>query len=446
MGTSVLSMPDVDTSPANVPGEGASRAVLRQVGETLHMEHVAVADVAKAAETPCYVYSSATIRSQYERLERALSGIPHRTHYSVKANSNLAILRLLQQLGAGVDIVSGGELHRSLTSGFAGRDIVFSGVGKTAREMHEALDAGVLLINVESEGELHLLDRVARERGQVAPIALRVNPEVTVDSPHEYIRTGEKGHKFGIPFDDVDHVARIALSLQNVEFKGLDMHIGSQLSTFEPFAAAFDRLAPMVSSIRALGATSLQYLDIGGGLAVTYESEQPTNLTQFAEGLARATRGLDVTVLLEPGRYLVADAGVLLTRVLFRKRSGGKDYIITDAGMNDLIRPSLYDAYHRIEPVEQRARTSHVADVVGPVCESGDDLALDRDLADVAAGALLVVHSAGAYGYVMSSNYNSRSRPAEVMVDGDQFAIVTERERYADLVRLEQTSPQWRRS
>ena len=441
MGAGILSMPDVNAGHAV-----ASDAVLRRSGDTLVMEDVLLSDIAAAADTPCYVYGASTIRRQYERLERALAGIPHRTHYSVKANSNLAILRLLQQLGAGVDIVSGGEMFRALSTGFTGKDIVFSGVGKTARELHEALDAGVLLINVESEGELHLLDRVAAERGQVAPITLRVNPEVTVDSPHEYIRTGEKGHKFGIPFDDVEHVARIALSMPNVELKGLDMHIGSQLSTFDPFAAAFDRLAPMVRSLRAVGAKSLEYLDIGGGLAVTYDNEHPTDLDRFATGLASAVRGLDVKVILEPGRYLVADAGVLLTRVLYRKRSGGKDYIIIDAGMNDLIRPSLYDAYHRIEPVDQRERTSHVADVVGPVCESGDFLALDRDIIDVEAGELLVVHSAGAYGYVMSSNYNSRPRPAEVMVDGDQFAIVTERERYADLTRLEQAPLQWRKA
>jgi diaminopimelate decarboxylase len=429
MVTSVLSAPDVSS--------------LHRHGTALYMDGVALEHIAREAGTPCYAYSAITIRRQYERLEQALANVPHRTHYSVKANSNLAILRLLQEMGAGVDIVSGGELYRVQQAGFTGRDVVFSGVGKTERELHQALDAGVLFINVESEPELHLLEAVAAARDEVAPITLRVNPEVTVDSPHEYIRTGEKGHKFGIPFDDVDHVARVALSLPHLRMVGLDMHLGSQLSTFDPFAAAFDRLSPMVHSIRALGATSLEYLDIGGGLAVTYENEQPTNLEQFAAGLATVARDLGVTLVLEPGRYLVADAGILLTRVLYRKRSGGKDYLITDAGMNDLIRPSLYDSYHQIVPVEA-TEAELIADVVGPVCESGDFLALDRRVADVPEGALLAVQSAGAYGYTMASNYNSRPRPAEVLVDGDRFAIVTERERHEDLVRLELTQPQWR--
>jgi diaminopimelate decarboxylase len=429
MGTSVLTVADATT--------------LRYVDETLHMEDVPLDLVARDVDTPCYVYSANTIRRQFERLERALSGVPHRTHFSVKANSNRAILQLLQGLGAGVDIVSGGELHRARQAGFTGRDIVFSGVGKTAPELHAALDASVLFINVESEAELHLVNEVAGQRGQVAPITFRVNPEVTVDSPHEYIRTGEKGHKFGIPFDDVEHVARLALSMPHVRLVGLDMHLGSQLSTFQPYAAALDRIAPMVRSLRALGADAIEYLDIGGGLAVTYDEERPIDLEQFAEGVARATRDLGVLVILEPGRFLVAESGVLLTRVLYRKRSGGKDYIITDAGMNDLIRPSLYDAYHRIEAVT-RVAGEVVADVVGPVCESGDFMALDRRMADVASGDLLAVHATGAYGYVMASNYNSRPRPAEVLVDRDRFALVTERERIEDLVRREQTVLQWR--
>ncbi len=419
-------------------------APLRYENGTAYMDDVSLEAIALAVGTPSYVYSSSTIRSQYTRLSQALAAVPHHIHYSVKANSNLALLKLLRELGAGVDIVSGGELYRSQLAGYSGKHVVFSGVGKSARELEEALSAGVLFINVESEGELQLLNHVAAKRGEVAPIALRVNPEVTVDSPHEYIRTGEKGHKFGIPFDDVLHVAKMAIELPNVSLVGLDMHIGSQLSTFEPFAAAFDRIAPFVHSIREMGATSLRYLDIGGGLAVTYDNEQPTDLEQFAQGLLKATNGLGVTIVLEPGRYLVADAGVLLTRVLFRKRSGGKNYVIVDAGMNDLIRPALYEAYHHIEPVVRSERASHVADVVGPVCESGDFLALDRDIPDVDVGDLLVVRTAGAYGYSMSSNYNSRPRPAEVLVNGSQFAVVTAREDYADLVRLEQATPQWR--
>jgi diaminopimelate decarboxylase len=296
---------------------------------------------------------------------------------------------------------------------------------------------------VESEGELILLDAVARERGVVAPVALRVNPEVTVDSPHQYIRTGEKGHKFGIPFDEVPEAARLALSLPNVRLVGLDMHIGSQLASFEPYGAALARLVELLGRVRALGAADIRYLDIGGGLGVTYLDEAPTDIEAFARGVIAATAGLGVTLILEPGRFLVAEAGVLLTRVLYRKRSGAKEYVITDAGMNDLVRPSHYDAYHQIDAVvPSGARVT--ADVVGPVCESGDFLALDRETDDARPGELLVVRTAGAYGYVMASNYNSRPRPAEAMVDGERYAVVTERERYEDLVRMERAALAWR--
>jgi diaminopimelate decarboxylase len=389
------------------------------------------------------VYSASVVRRQYRRLAAALAGVPHRIHYSVKANSNLAVLRLLRAEGGGVDIVSGGELYRALEAGFRGGDIVFSGVGKTARELSEALAAGVLFVNVESEGELLLLDTVARERGVVAPVALRVNPEVTVNSPHEYIRTGEKGHKFGIPFDEVRDAASLARSLPNVRLVGLDMHIGSQIATLEPYAAALDRLLSLLASVRADGAEHVAYLDIGGGLGVTYRDEAPTEVERFAAGVIEATRGAGVTLVLEPGRFLVAEAGILLSRVLYRKRSGGKEYVIADAGMNDLVRPSHYNAYHRIEAIEPRGDTV-VADVVGPVCESGDFLALDRATDAVRPGDVVAVHTAGAYGFVMASNYNSRTRAAEVLVDGDRWAVVTERERYEDLVRQERAVLEWR--
>ncbi len=419
-------------------------STLSVVGQSTYMDGVSLEAIAEAAGTPAYVYSAATIRRQYTRLANALAAVPHRIHYSVKACSNLSILRLLKGLGAGVDIVSGGELYRSRVAGYEGSDIVFSGVGKTHREINEALDAGVLFINVESEGELALVNRIAAERGTVAPVALRVNPEVTVDSPHEYIRTGEKGDKFGIPFDDVHHVVRSALSMPAISLVGLDMHIGSQLSTFDPFAAAMSRIGPLIREIRAMGADSLEWLDIGGGLAVTYDEEDPTDLNRFAAGLAEAVAGLGVRVVLEPGRFLAAESGVLLTRVLFRKRSGGRNIVIVDAAMNDLIRPSLYDAFHRIEPVAHAVRGVNTVDIVGPVCESGDFLALDRDLPDVNPGELLTVSTVGAYGYSMASNYNSRPRPAEVLVDDGRFAVISAREDYADLVRLEQAALEWR--
>ena len=413
------------------------------VDGVLHCDAVPAPVIAGAVGTPTYVYSAGMIRRQYRRLDAAFARVPHRIHYSVKANSNLAVLRLLQAEGAGVDIVSGGELYRAREAGFAGADVVFSGVGKLARELHEALAAGVRMVNVESEGELLLLDRVARERGVVAPVALRVNPEVAVDNPHEYIRTGEKGHKFGIPFDDVPRVARETRDLPNLRLVGLDMHIGSQIATWEPYDAALARLVSLLVRVRADGAADVRFLDVGGGLAVTYDDEAPADVQRFAAGVIAATRGLDVTLILEPGRFLVAESGILLTEVLFRKRSGGKEYVITDAGMNDLLRPSHYEAFHRIDAVRPSG-DEVVADVVGPVCESGDFLALDRRTDDAPPGALLAVRTTGAYGFSMASNYNSRPRPAEVLVDGDRFAVVTERERYEDLVRQERASLEWR--
>ncbi|HET7449103.1 MAG TPA: diaminopimelate decarboxylase [Gaiellaceae bacterium] len=409
---------------------------------TLRCDGVPAERIARAAGTPVYVYSATAIREQFRRLDDAFAGVPHRVHYSVKANSNLAVMSLLRELGAGVDIVSGGELHRATLAGFGGADVVFSGVGKTEQELEEALAAGVLFVNAESEGELVLLDLVARRRGVVAPVALRVNPEVAVDNPHEYIRTGERGHKFGIPYDEALPAAQLALSLKNLRLVGLDMHIGSQISRFEPYGAAIQRVLDLHERLRRVGATELHYLDVGGGLSVPYDGETPADVERFAEGVRSLVAGTGLEIVLEPGRYLVANAGVLLTRVLYRKRSGGKEYIITDAGMNDLVRPSHYKAFHRVEAVTPNGRRA-VADVVGPVCESGDFFALDRETDDVEPGDLLAVRSAGAYGYVMASNYNSRPRAAEVLVDGDRFAVVTERESYDDLVRREHATPTW---
>ncbi len=425
-------------------GEGVlTRAGFSRAKGALACEGVSLETVAAAVDTPTYVYSSGSIREQYAWLEHALTPVAHRIHYSVKANSALAVLRLLRELGAGVDIVSGGELHRAMLAGFAGRDVVFSGVGKTEQELREALAHDVLLINVESESELRLLDRVAAAAGVAAPVALRVNPEVDVHTPHHYTRTGARGDKFGIPYDDALAVARAALSLEHVRLLGLDMHIGSQVSRLEPDQAGMLRLLELVDALRSFGAAELAWLDLGGGLAVTYDREAPMDADSFAEAILPSLAASGLTLIVEPGRFLVGNAGVLLTRVLYRKRSGGRDYVIVDAGMNDLIRPSHYNAYHRVEAVRPRGARA-VADVVGPVCESGDFIALEREVDEVREGDLLVIRSAGAYGFVMSSNYNSRPRAAEVLVDGDRFAVITERERYADLVRLEPPTPVWR--
>jgi len=408
-------------------------------------EQVSLETIAGEIGTPCYVYSAARIRAQFDQLRTAVSSVDARLHYSVKANSSIAILALLRELGAGLDIVSGGELFRALKAGYLGKDIVFSGVGKTEREMEEALRAQVLLFNVESEQELHVLDAVAKRLGVKAPVAIRVNPEVLVDTPHPYTRTGEKGMKFGIPFDEALSVAKVAASLPNLRLLGLDMHVGSQISQFAPYEVGLQRLLHLRREIERDTKVKLEYLDIGGGLAVTYDAaERAVDVTQFGKVISALVGGSGLKIILEPGRFLVGNAGVLLTRVLYRKRSGGKEFIITDAGMTDLLRPSHYNAFHRIEAVQPSGKTT-VADVVGPICESGDFLALDRQIDDAQPGDLLAVQSTGAYGFVMASNYNSRPRPAEVLVDGNRFAVITERESYDDLVRNE-VAPSWRTS
>jgi diaminopimelate decarboxylase len=406
-------------------------------------EDVPAEAIALVAGTPAFIYSASEIRDRYRRLTAALKDCPVRVHYSLKANANRAILTLLRELGTGVDVVSGGELARALAAGFRGSDIVQGGVGKTATELREAVQAGVKLINVESRDELVLLDSIARELGAVAPVGLRVNPEVIVPNAHEYIATGERGHKFGIPHADALAVARAAIGLGHVQLVALDMHVGSQLSTLDPYRDGLARLKELALQIRAAGA-DLKYLDIGGGLPVVYQAgDAEPDLAGYGALVGKTVRELGLSLIVEPGRFFAGASGVLLTRVLYRKESGGKQYVIVDAGMNDLLRPSHYDAYHRIEAVKPSG-VRVTADVVGPVCETGDFLALDRDVDDVQPGDLVVVHGAGAYGYVMSSNYNARPRAAEVMVDGHRFAVVTRRETYDDLMRLELEDPNWR--
>ena len=424
-------------------GQGVLTSGFARIEGGLACEGVPLERIARELGTPTYVYSSAMVRDRFVRLDEALADVPHRVHYTLKANSNAGLLRLLRELGAGVDVVSGGELFRALRLGFTGDDIVFGGVGKTDRELREAVQAGVKLVNAESEAEVRALDRIAREEGTTARVGLRVNPEVTVDSSHRYIKTGERGAKFGIPFDEVLDVARVAASLPNVALHGLDMHIGSQLFRIDPYVDGVERLTGLLDAIRAEGIDTLRYLDIGGGLGVSYSDEVSPDLGRFAKALVTRVVPTGLTLLMEPGRFIVGNAGVLLTRVLYRKHSGGRDFLITDAGMTELIRPSHYDAYHHIESVRPNGQ-SMTADVVGPICESGDFLALGREMDDAAAGDLLAVHDVGAYGYVMASNYNTRPRGAEVLVDGERYAVVTQRERYEDLVHLEVVDPDWR--
>jgi len=408
----------------------------------LYAEGVDTDRLAHEVGTPAYVYSAGVVRDRYTRLTAALAGAPHRVHYSLKANACRGILEVLRQAGSGVDVVSGGELFKALRAGFRGEDILFGGVGKQAHELREAIHAGVKLINVESEAELRMVSAIAEELGRPATVGLRINPEVDVKNAHAYIATGEKGHKFGIPIGDAEAVGRLALTLPHLTLAALDMHVGSQLHSFEAYRAGTERLVELSLRLRKAGAP-IRYLDAGGGLPVPYDDESEPDLRAYGAIVTAAANTLGAELLVEPGRFFVAAAGVLLTRVLYRKASGAKQYLICDAGMTELLRPSHYDAFHRIEPVQPRAGRI-VADVVGPVCETGDFLALDRELADVGPGDLLAIHTTGAYGYVMSSHYNARPRVREVLVDGARWAVVTEREDYEDLVRLEAASPVWR--
>jgi diaminopimelate decarboxylase len=424
-------------------GQSVLTTGFTRVDGTLHCEGVSLERIAREVGSPVYVYSAATIRDRYERLDRMLEPVAHRIHYTLKANSSRGVLEVLRELGAGVDVVSGGELRRALAAGFAPDDIIFGGVGKTERELGEALDANILLLNAESEAEVRLIDRLARERGVRGRVSLRVNPEITLDTPHDYIKTGGKGHKFGIPHDDVVRAAELSASLPNVELIGLDMHIGSQLSRIDPYREATERLASIFAEIQKRGITTLRYLDIGGGLGVRYDTEQPPDLDRFASMVLPTVQDTGLDLIMEPGRYVVGNAAVLIGQVLYRKRSGGKNYVVADIGMTELLRPSHYGAYHRIQAMHLHGQTTKV-DVVGPVCESGDFLALDRELDDLSPGELLVVCDVGAYGYAMASNYNSRMRPAEVLVDGDRYAVITARETYEDLTRLEIAQPEWK--
>lgn len=411
----------------------------------MHAEGVPLPLIAEAVGTPSYVYSASIIRERYKQLAAAFEGVPCRIHFAVKANSSLSILRLLQELGAGVDIVSGGELYRAREAGFSGRDVVFSGVGKTIAEIEQALDEKVLFLNVESEAELVTIDAVAGRKKIVAPIAIRVNPEVRVATPHAYIKTGEKGNKFGVPREQVVGMLHVIRDLPNVRLCGFAMHLGSQIDDAEPLRDALPQLLELVEVARKEG-HDIKYLDVGGGLSVPYtSSEKPADVAGYAKVVGSAVRDAGLFLVLEPGRFLVAESGVLLAQVVYRKESAGKKFIVSDAGMNDLIRPSLYGAHHDVDAVRDGVANVS-ADLVGPICESGDFMAKQRELPDVQAGDLIAIRTAGAYGYTMASTYNSRPRPAEVMVDGDAFAVITERERLESLVRLERAHLQWRTS
>lgn len=403
--------------------------------DRLFAEDVSVSDLAGKHGTPLYVYSHATIERHFKVIDSAFAHVPHTICFSVKANSNVAILRLLASLGGGMDIVSGGELVRARKAGVDPKKIVFSGVGKTPAEIEAALDADILFFNVEVEDELDLLDAIAKAKGKKAGITLRVNPDVDAKT-HDYISTGKKANKFGISIARAKEVYAKAKKLSNVEILGVDCHIGSQLTSTGPFVEALGRVKDLVLALRKDGIET-RYLDIGGGLGVTYKDEAPPSPEQYAQDILKVVGDLGVHLVLEPGRVIVANAGILVTKVLYRKENEGKHFVIVDGAMNDLVRPTLYGAWMAIDPVV-KSKGTVIADVVGPICETGDFLAKDREVADVKQGDLLAVRSAGAYGFSMSSNYNTRPRAAEVLVRGGEAHLIRSRETVEELISREE--------
>jgi diaminopimelate decarboxylase len=402
----------------------------------LHAEDIPVEDLAREYGTPLYIYSASTLKRHFHAFDSAFAGIDHLTCYSVKANSNLSLLKLLAREGAGTDIVSGGELFRALRAGVDPKKIVYSGVGKKTVEIQEALLAGILMFNVESAQELERINAVAGDLGKVALISLRINPDVDPKT-HPYISTGLKENKFGLSRTDALKTYALAQRLPNVEPVGMDCHIGSQLTKLSPFLEALERLKAFHGQLVEMG-IRIKYLDLGGGLGITYNEEEPPHPEELGRALVEALKGMDVTLILEPGRVIAGNTGILVTEVQYTKTNEDKNFVIVDAGMNDLVRPSLYGSFHRIAPVREGGGEEMIVDVVGPICESGDFLAKNRTIPKVAQGDLLAAFSAGAYGFVMSSQYNSRPRAAEVMVEGDRHVLVRKREVYNDLMVLEE--------
>jgi diaminopimelate decarboxylase len=427
--------------PATQLPERSPGFVYRKVARKLrlHCDRVPCDRLASRFGTPLYVYSATTIRQRLKAFDAAFATSPHTICYSVKANSTLGILRLLAKAGCGFDVVSGGELQRVLrVDRRAARRVVFSGAGKTEEELNAALRAGILLFNVESEAELDVLSRCASRLKKKAAVAVRVNPDVPAET-HPYISTGLHKHKFGVPIGQAAALYARAARSKYLQTAGVSVHIGSQITDVSPFAATMERVASLVRQLRASG-HSIQYVDAGGGLGISYQSPAPDFASQvkaYAEAILRPLAGLGLHVLLEPGRSIVGPAGVLLTTVLYRKINNGKRFLIVDAAMNDLIRPALYQAHHEIVPLVSDSTAKEVVDIVGPVCESGDFFARDREISALTPGDLVAVLDTGAYGSVLASNYNTRPRPAEILVDGTRARVVRKRERVADLLRLE---------
>jgi len=404
-------------------------------GNDLYCEDVAIEKIAKEVGTPFYLYSKETLEHHFKVFDNAFSDVPHITCYAVKANSNLAILDIFGRLGGGADIVSGGELFRALRSGMSPDKIVYSGVGKKAEEIDFALKSDILMFNIESSQELEVINQRAEKLGKKARISIRINPDVDPKT-HPYISTGLKKSKFGIDIKKALSEYRRARELKNIEVVGVDCHIGSQITEIGPFKDAVRKIKELVVTLTSEG-LAIKYLDLGGGLGISYNAEEPPLPLEYARTIIEEVRGLGCTLILEPGRLLVGNAGILVTKVLYTKDAEEKSFVIVDAGMNDLIRPSIYGSFHFIQPVNKEERPNTMVDVVGPVCESGDFLAKERQMPEARPGELLAVMSAGAYGFAMASNYNSRPRVAEVLVQGDQYHVIRKREGYEDLIRME---------
>lgn len=404
----------------------------------LYCEQVPISRIAKELGTPCYIYSHATLVRHFHAYDSAFKNIPHVIAFAMKANSNLAILRLMAKEGSGVDIVSGGELFRALKAGVPASKIVFAGVGKAPDEIRDALKSDILMFNVESPAELHAINHVAAEVGKRARIALRINPDIDPKT-HPYISTGLKKSKFGIAAERAVEDFVLAASMSHIEVVGVHAHIGSQLTDVTPFTEALKKVVSLIGTLKERG-LNIRYLNIGGGLGITYSDEKPPLPQDLSNAVLPLVQGLNLTLVMEPGRVIVGNAGILVTKAMYLKEGETKSFVIVDAAMNDLIRPSLYDAYHEVLPVNEKAgqRVKQTVDIVGPVCESGDFLAKDRSLSMVEPGELLAIMSAGAYGFVMSSNYNSRPRVPEVLVRDKEFHVIRERESYEDLVKGEQ--------
>jgi len=401
----------------------------------LHCEEVSVKEISQVIGTPFYLYSYATIRNHYRVFDSAFANIPHILCYSVKANSNLAILKILFNEGSGADVVSGGELYRALKAGVDPRKVVFSGVGKREDEIEFALSAGILMINVESYQELFLIDKIAAKLHKKAPLSLRVNPNINLQT-HPYIATGLGKNKFGIHIDEAPTFYRIAKQLENISILGIDCHIGSQLISLEPFLEVIKVIKNLFLELKRMG-IPINFLDLGGGLGIRYTDESPPHPKEYAKAIIEELSPLNCTLILEPGRVIMGNAGILVTKVLYTKKGGKKNFIVVDAGMNDLIRPSLYGASQAVVGVTKDRQRKIIADVVGPICESSDFFQKDKEIPDFQPGDLLGIMGSGAYGFSMSSNYNSRPRIPEVLVNGKDYFIIRERECYEDLIRAE---------